>query len=80
MLPMGGDSNVCLCRAIPARRLHLPAFFLGALAATLIALGIFIFQIAVSTLWLKYFAYGPMEWIWRQLTYRRRLNLRPGSR
>jgi uncharacterized protein len=48
----------------------------GALSATSIALGIFALQIVFSTLWLKYFAYGPMEWIWRQLTYRRRLPLR----
>ena len=49
----------------------------GALKATLIALAIFVFQIVTSTIWLKFFAYGPMEWIWRQLTYRRRLSLRP---
>jgi uncharacterized protein len=48
----------------------------GALTATLIALVIFLFQIVLSALWLKYYAYGPMEWIWRQLTYRQRLNLR----
>lgn len=48
----------------------------GATKATLIALGIFLAQIFLSALWLKYFAYGPMEWIWRQLTYRQRLNLR----
>jgi uncharacterized protein len=48
----------------------------GALAATLIALAVFLFQVLMSTMWLKYFRYGPMEWIWRQLTYRRRLNLR----
>lgn len=48
----------------------------GATAATLIALAIFLFQILMSALWLKYFAYGPMEWIWRQLTYRQRLDLR----
>jgi len=30
----------------------------------------------LSSLWLKYYAYGPMEWIWRQLTYNRRLSLR----
>ncbi|HEX8737168.1 MAG TPA: DUF418 domain-containing protein [Pyrinomonadaceae bacterium] len=48
----------------------------GAGAATLIALGIFLFQILFSSLWLKYFQYGPMEWIWRQLTYRQRLDLR----
>lgn len=47
----------------------------GATKATLIALGIFLFQILMSTLWLKYFSYGPMEWIWRQLTYRRRIGL-----
>jgi hypothetical protein len=27
-------------------------------------------------MWLKYFQYGPMEWIWRQLTYGKRLPLR----
>ena len=48
----------------------------GATKATLIALAIFVFQILMSALWLKYFSYGPMEWIWRQLTYRRRLSLR----
>jgi uncharacterized protein len=47
----------------------------GATTATLIALTIFLSQILVSTLWLKFFSYGPMEWIWRQLTYRQRLNL-----
>jgi uncharacterized protein len=46
-----------------------------ATAATLTALVIFIFQIMFSALWLKYFNYGPMEWVWRQLTYGRRLPL-----
>ncbi len=48
----------------------------GATTATLIALAMFGAQIILSTVWLKFFAYGPMEWIWRQLTYRRRLSLR----
>jgi uncharacterized protein len=48
----------------------------GATTATLIALAIFLFQIILSGIWLKFFAYGPMEWIWRQLTYRQRLSLR----
>jgi uncharacterized protein len=48
----------------------------GALVSTLIALAIFAFQIVLSSLWLKYFAYGPAEWIWRQLTYGKRLSLR----
>ncbi|PYS49257.1 MAG: hypothetical protein DMF68_10640 [Acidobacteria bacterium] len=48
----------------------------GAGVATLIAFAIFLFQIPASALWLNYFSYGPMEWVWRQLTYRKRLNLR----
>lgn len=47
-----------------------------ATAATGLVFGIFAVQIVLSTLWLKYFNYGPMEWIWRQLTYRKRLSLR----
>ena len=35
-----------------------------------------IFEIAFSTFWLKRFRYGPVEWIWRQLTYKRRIQLR----
>jgi uncharacterized protein len=48
----------------------------GALKATSIALVIFAAQIVLSSVWLSYFRYGPMEWIWRQLTYRRRMELR----
>lgn len=48
----------------------------GVTTATLTALTIFLFQIILSGIWLKYFNYGPMEWVWRQLTYRQRLSLR----
>lgn len=48
----------------------------GAAKATMAALGIFAIQVALSTIWLTFFSYGPMEWIWRQLTYRRRIELR----
>jgi uncharacterized protein len=34
------------------------------------------FEIIFSTYWLKIFRYGPTEWIWRQLTYWKRLRLR----
>ena len=47
----------------------------GAFNSTLIAIAIFAIQIVISSLWLRYFEYGPMEWIWRQLTYRKRLSL-----
>lgn len=33
-------------------------------------------EIILSTYWLKQFRYGPTEWIWRQLTYWKRLPLR----
>jgi uncharacterized protein len=48
----------------------------GAAKATVIALVIFLIQSVCSRIWLHYFSYGPMEWIWRQLTYRKRLRLR----
>jgi uncharacterized protein len=35
-----------------------------------------IIEIVFSTYWLKQFRYGPMEWIWRQLTYRKKIQLR----
>jgi uncharacterized protein len=41
----------------------------GPLSLTTIAFIIFIFQIAFSTIWLKYFNFGPLEYIWRSLTY-----------
>jgi uncharacterized protein len=34
-----------------------------------IAVVIYLIQLWYSALWLKYFKYGPLEWIWRQLTY-----------
>ncbi|MBD3860944.1 DUF418 domain-containing protein [Bacillus sp. 28A-2] len=35
----------------------------------MIGLGVYLFLVLFSTLWLKRFKYGPMEFIWRQLTY-----------
>lgn len=34
----------------------------------LICVGIFILQIAFCYVWLRYFQYGPMEWLWRSAT------------
>jgi uncharacterized protein len=28
-----------------------------------------IFNMTFSTIWLRYFEFGPMEWVWRSLTY-----------
>ena len=38
-------------------------------AAFLVAVGVFILQILLSKLWLRYFKFGPLEWLWRCLTY-----------
>ncbi|RXG16035.1 hypothetical protein DSM03_103220 [Leeuwenhoekiella aestuarii] len=37
----------------------------------IIALILFCVQVILSKIWLKHFKYGPLEWIWRCLTYKR---------
>jgi uncharacterized protein len=32
-------------------------------------LGVWTVNLALSTLWLRHFAFGPIEWLWRSLTY-----------
>jgi uncharacterized protein len=34
-----------------------------------IVLAVWIFQLTVSPIWLRYFQFGPLEWVWRSLTY-----------
>ncbi len=34
-----------------------------------IVLAVWIFNFAFSALWLRFFPYGPFEWLWRQVTY-----------
>ncbi len=38
---------------------------------TFLGIGFFIMQIILSTIWLKYFNYGPLEWLWRSATYKK---------
>lgn len=49
---------------------------MGILQVTVVALGIYTFQIVFSMLWLKYFKFGPLEWVWRCLTYKKRFALK----
>jgi len=35
----------------------------------LVVLGIWVFQMIFSHIWLHYFNFGPFEWLWRSLTY-----------
>lgn len=48
----------------------------GVFYVFLISIGVYILQVIYSNVWLKYFEYGPVEWIWRQVTYGKRLKLR----
>ena len=34
-----------------------------------IVFAIWLVQLIVSPLWLRYFLYGPLEWVWRSVTY-----------
>ncbi|WP_418286818.1 DUF418 domain-containing protein [Halorubrum sp. DTA46] len=43
-----------------------------------IVLVIWAVQVVLSVLWLRYFRFGPVEWIWRTLTYGERQPLRTG--
>jgi uncharacterized protein len=36
---------------------------------------IWLLQLALSSVWLRYFRFGPMEWLWRSLTYWKRYPL-----
>ncbi len=40
-----------------------------------IGLAVYAFQVFYSNVWFKYFNYGPFEWIWRMLTYGKRLKI-----
>ncbi len=43
------------------------------LTTELIALGVYLIQMLFSRFWLNHFLYGPVEWVWRMITYRKRL-------
>ncbi len=44
---------------------------IGPTAWTILAFAVFFIQVILSTLWLKYFNYGPLEWLWRSATYKK---------
>jgi len=45
----------------------------------LLALLLFAAQVIFSHLWLRRFRFGPMEWLWRAMTYRQWPALRRGA-
>ena len=44
-----------------------------------IVLGIWAAQLFLSPIWLRYFLFGPLEWLWRSLTYWQREPFRRDS-
>ena len=38
--------------------------------------GIWLFQLIVSPIWMKHFRFGPLEWLWRSLTYNQKQPMR----
>ena len=44
---------------------------MGLLEITLLAVALYAVQIVFSTIWQKYFIFGPIEWLWRSLTYKK---------
>ena len=43
------------------------------LTTELIALGVYAIQVIFSHFWLERFNFGPVEWVWRMITYKQRL-------
>jgi uncharacterized protein len=52
------------------------AFSYGYWFSVTFALIVFAWQILFSSAWLRYFRFGPVEWIWRQLTYGKLIRLK----
>jgi uncharacterized protein len=42
---------------------------MGAASALLLVAMVYSFQVLFSTLWLNRFRFGPLEWLWRSITY-----------
>lgn len=41
-----------------------------------VVFAVWIFQLIFSSIWLRYFRFGPFEWVWRSLTYWKRQPMR----
>ena len=42
---------------------------IGLTEGTMLAVLVFVAQSALAALWLRFFRFGPLEWVWRRLTY-----------
>lgn len=50
---------------------------IGSAAAAVIGVIVYLTQVQVSRLWLAHFQFGPFEWLWRSLAYKRRQPMLP---
>lgn len=48
----------------------------GPAAGLGLTIAVFIFQVIVSQYWIRHYHYGPVEWLWRSLTYGKKQPLR----
>lgn len=44
-----------------------------------LCMAIYVIQLTFSTIWLRYFRFGPLEWVWRMLTYFKFIPIRKAS-
>ncbi len=49
---------------------------LGRASLLFVMVMIWVFQFFFSIIWLRYFHYGPVEWLWRGLTLRKKIPLK----
>ncbi|MDE6437545.1 MAG: DUF418 domain-containing protein, partial [Muribaculaceae bacterium] len=42
---------------------------MGLTQTELVAVGVFALEMLLSRAWLSHFRFGPLEWVWRMLTY-----------
>jgi len=52
---------------------------LSYIQSLVLSMAISVIQLTFSTIWLRYFRYGPLEWVWRMLTYFEWMPIRKGS-
>lgn len=52
------------------------AFQLPIWLVIVVVLSIYTIQVIISTQWLKYFRFGPLEWLWRMMTYQKYIPIR----
>lgn len=52
---------------------------LSIFSGTMLALGIYVIQLAFSSWWVRKFYYGPVEWLWRSGTYLKKQRFKKGE-